>query len=596
MYVALNDSLANVQTSLTEQQGKMLDRGITVLSSVRFDDSNALINDATIKDNAAAAKEVSALMDLSSIENGVILHQTSEAELLNSSLLPRAISRLTRDLKAGETAVYKSTNSAAKSGALKAAASDLNTERGELETFITAYTKRIVAEESIKYLDDRLKATESWFAFIPADDFEANAQTCVQNHITFLSQLRLQISQEINGDTLAQLLEQKASLQTDYLTALDNNDLTGAQAIESKISDIDSKIDAATADTNAQIADLEKDISDKQSEVNKAKGADKKAKESELNMLKAQLTALSSSLSPDSVGSLAASLRSEALSVVENGGNTADLTNAINSLGDMMDLNSKVAFPAAKDIYDAIQKKNALDGGKAFNTQVKKLESLLTDGKAAYDAAVSGDKSASAIQDIANSVMGGQNGDSDLSKSTGAGSGTGTGAGAGFDINSGKGAIAYINALKEFSEASGGETAAHMMLAAAQKQLNLGNPFVYKKLDDPVMQYLPVTAVRAWYGARYVWNHNLSNAVLTRGAEYYSFTSWSDTVARSKKKDKSDTMTNMAGFLGCIYIPGSYTEETFKCEPVYLPDSDLGILMGADIQKMSDAILELLMK
>ncbi|MDR0851318.1 MAG: hypothetical protein LBN36_02370, partial [Clostridiales Family XIII bacterium] len=172
----------------------------------------------------------------------------------------------------------------------------------------------------------------------------------------------------------------------------------------------------------------------------------------------------------------------------------------------------------------------------------------------------------------------------------------GFGAGSGIDITKGKGAIAYINALKEFAEATGSDTAERMMQAEAQKQFNLGNAFAYKKLDDPTAEYLPVTAVREWRGMRYVWNHNLSNAVLTRGTEYYSFTSWSDTVGRSKENDKSDTMEDMAGFLGCIYIPGSYTEVTFGCEPVYLPDSDLGILMGESIQTISDVILEALMK
>jgi hypothetical protein len=608
---ALNDSLANVQTSLTEQEGKKLDIGVTALSALRYNTSIDLINDTNADDKSAAKKDVVTLMDISSIENGVILHQASEANLLNSELIPSSTSRLTKKLKAGETASYKAANKSAKSAVMTEGAAAINSERGELESFITAYTKRIVAEDSITFMDERLDETEGWFKIIPNDDFRDNAETCVQNHVTFLSQLKMQLTQAINGDSLAQLLEEKAALQTDYMTALDNNDLTGAKDIDAKITDIDNKIDTIERETNAQISDLEKEISDKQYELNNADGDDADALEQELNMLKAQLNALTGSLSPNSVGSLAVSLRSEALSIVENGGNTSDLTNAIDSLGDMMDLNSKVAFPAAKDIYDAIQKKNALSGGNAFASQVKKLEDILTDGKAAYDASVSGDKGAADIQDIAQSALDALNGDSSLnaggasgagtfgSDGSGAGSGAGDGlgaSGAGFDITKGKGAIAYINALKEFSESTGSDTAERMMQAEAQKQLNLGNAFVYKKLDDPTATYLPVTAVRAWRGMRYVWNRNLSNAVLTRGTEYYSFTSWSDTVSRSKEKNSSDTMTNLAGFLGCIYIPGSYTEENFECEPVYLPDSDLGILMGESIQTMSDAILELLMK
>ncbi|MDR0853269.1 MAG: hypothetical protein LBN34_02765 [Clostridiales Family XIII bacterium] len=613
---ALNDSLANVQTSLTEQQGRQLEAGVTVLSSLRYEVSNSLIANANSGNNAAADIDTAKLMDISSIEGGQILHQASEASLLNSELIPAATSRLEKLLSGGETAAYKGAEGAAKKAVLKEGIAADNTARGELESFITAYAKRIVAEESVKFMDERLTLTEEWLNTIPNDAFNDGAQTCVQNHITFLSKLKLQIQQSINGDTLAQLMEEKAGLQTDYMSALDKNSLAGALEIEEKISELDGKIAEIESEINAKITDLEKQISDLQHELNAA-GGDSAALERELSLLKAQLNALAGSLAPNSVGGLAVSLRAEGLSVVENGGNEADLTSAIAALGSMMDMNSKVAFPAAKDIYDAIQKKNALDGGNAFAAQVTELETLLTNGKAAYDASVSGDKSAGSIEKLAEDFMDSLGGDSGLGGGSGSGdggdgsgsdsgangsgaggSGLGTvlGSGSGFDITSGKGAIAYINALKEFYEATGSDTAERMMAAEAQKQFNLGNPFVYKQVDDPTGHFLPITAVRSWFGMRYVWNRNLNKAVLTRGTEYYSFTAWSSEVSRNKDKSKSDTMTGMTGFLGCIYIPGSYTEENFDCEPVYLPDSDLGILMAEEIQTMSDAMLELFMQ
>jgi hypothetical protein len=157
---ALNDSLANVQTSLTEQEGKQLDRGITALSSMRYDASNSLIEDVNKGDDDAAERDVARLMDILSIENGTVLHQVSEANLLFSELIPSATTRLTNLLKAGETASYKATNDTAKPTVLKEAAAALNTQRGELESFITAYSKRIVAENSIIFIDNRLEETE----------------------------------------------------------------------------------------------------------------------------------------------------------------------------------------------------------------------------------------------------------------------------------------------------------------------------------------------------------------------------------------------------------------------------------------------------
>jgi hypothetical protein len=67
-------------------------------------------------------------------------------------------------------------------------------------------------------------------------------------------------------------------------------------------------------------------------------------------------------------------------------------------------------------------------------------------------------------------------------------------------------------------------------------------------------------------------------------------------VDRSRDASKAETMSRAAGFLGCVYIPGDYTEKTFECEPVYLPDSDLGILISKDIQDVSDGLLEAFMQ
>jgi hypothetical protein len=600
---ALNDSLANVQVSLSEQEGKRLDAGVTVLSSVRFDASNSLISNAAAQNYAACDKDVSTLTDLSNIENGSILNQASEAELLNTTLIPNATNRLTQGLEAGENAQYKAAVSANSAGAtLRGIASDnrstLNSSRGELESFITAYTKRIVAEDSITFIDERIDMTTSWLGQIPNDAFLSDAETCVNSHIEFLSTLKRQIEIALGGSELDQLTEEKAALQTDYLAALDDNDLTGAKAAQDQIADLDAKIAAVESETNAQISDLEQQIADLQAQINQTSDADALAAlQRALDLLKAQLRALSATLSPNSVGSLASSLRSSALGIIENGGNLTDLDNAIASLGEMMDLNFKVIFPALKDLYDAMQKKYALEGNTAYADQIKAVEALIINNQSAYDASLAGGKSDSDIGDIVGDYF-------DNAAADGAGLGAGTDTGttgsglgsAGTGSLSGKGAIAYINALKEYAAATGSDTATQLMKAEAQKQLGLGNKLVYKQFDNPSVQYLPVTAVSYWCGLRYVWNRNLSEATLTRGTDYYAFTMWSDTVVRSRNKADSDKMDAITGFLGAIYIPGSYTAATFECEPVYLPDSDLGILMSKDIQDTSDEILALLMQ
>ncbi|MDR2156396.1 MAG: hypothetical protein LBO81_01245, partial [Clostridiales Family XIII bacterium] len=603
---ALNDSLTNVQTSLSEEEGKRLAVGVTVLSAARFDASNELIANAAANNYAACDGSTAKLVDLSSIESGQIKHQASEAGLLADALIPDATVRLIQALESGENAQYRSAVSAQSAGAtLRAIVSDyratLNAARGELESFITAYANRIIAEDSVAFINLRLEETKLWFDNIPGGAFSSEAQTCVNSHIEFLTALKRQLEIALGGSALDQMTQEKAALQDDYLAALDKNDLTGAQDIQKRMEALDTQIAAAENETNAQMSALEQEIADLQRRIDEAGGGENAtALQHEADMLAAQLRALAATLSSSSVGNLAANLRSNALEIIANGGNIADLDNAIASLGEMMELNFKVVFPALKDVYDAMRKKHALEGSNAFAGQIETVESLITDNRSAYEASLAGEKDGDALGDLAGAYF-------DASDSGGAGSlGGGTGSpgdGTGSDLGaggsgglSGEGAIAYINALKEYADATGSGAARNLMRSEAQKQFALGNKFVYKKLDDPSAQYLPVSAVAAWRNMRYVWNRNLNKAVLTRGADYYAFTAWSDRVTRSRDEGKTDFMESMAGFLGCVYLPGSYTEKTFECEPVYLPDSDLGILMSEDIREMSDELLERFMQ
>ncbi|MDR2163247.1 MAG: hypothetical protein LBO70_04815 [Clostridiales Family XIII bacterium] len=660
---ALNDSLANVQAALSEQEGKRLDVGVTVLSSARYKASNDLIENAGSSNYAECDKNTSKLVDIASIEAGLIKHEVTEAELLADELMPDADRRLTSALKSGENAQYRAAEAANSAGAtLRAIVADyrstLNAARGELESFISAYTKRIVAEDSIDFIDDRLADTKAWLDKIPSGAFAEEAQTCVNNHIEFLTGLKRQLEIALGGNALDQLTQEKAALQDSYLAALDENDLTGAKAIEGQIAALDVKIEAAEDETSAKISKLEQQIAAIQAKINDADGgAGTAALEREKDILNAQLRALSATLSPSSVGSIASDLRASALSVIANGGNMDDLDNAISSLGEIVGMNFKVVFPALKDIYDAMQKKHALEGSNAFASQIKTVEGLITNNQSSYEASLSGDKDQSEIANLTDEYFAslnsgdgggifggaGTGGDGVLGGAGTGGAGTGgSGAGGaagtggaggaagtdgaggasaggegsstsgGIDAGSGAGsssasggrqgalsgkdAIAYINALKEYADATGSDTARDIMRAEAQRQFTLGNKLVYKKLDDPAVRYLPATAVAYWKGMRYVWNNNLNESILTRGTDYYAFMAWSDRVTRSRDADKADTMDSISGFLGCVYIPGSYTEKTFECEPVYLQGSDLGILMSEEIQTMSDELLERFMQ
>ncbi|MDR1292737.1 MAG: hypothetical protein LBJ91_05015 [Clostridiales Family XIII bacterium] len=578
---ALNDSLLNVQTSLTEQEGRMLSQGVTELSNVRYTASMSLIQHAKDGDNAACGVDVAKLIDLTNIESGSIVNQESEASLLSGELIPGATQRLTALLYAGENAEYAAAGSAgAVDAVLRAVATEalagMNMARGELESFISGYARRVNAEDSVTFVDARITLTTDWFDGIPNDAFFENSSSCVNDHIEFLTNLKRQLEIALGGSELDQLMEQKAAAQTEYMDALDRNDLAGAKAAEDKIAGIDAQIAAIENETNAQISNLEREINGLEASMNDAGSDEAKANLSRrLDMTNAELRALTASLSPDSVGNLVSSTRGDALDIISNGGNTAELSSIIDSLGGMLDMNFKTVFPALKDLHDAMQKRHALEGTNQFADQLEAAGQLIADNQADYDAAISGEKSAEDLQ----ALMDGLDGAGGLGDDTGMGA-------------DGR-AVAYINALKEYGEATGGENIPNLMRAEAQRQMNLGNPLVYKKAEDPATRYLPVTAIRSYRGMRYVWNRNQNKATLARGADYYAFTAWSVDVLRGRNEADVEAMESPTSFLGVVYVPESYTEAQFECHPVYLPDSDLGILMGADIQELSDELLEL---
>ncbi|MDR3363423.1 MAG: hypothetical protein LBS91_00505 [Clostridiales Family XIII bacterium] len=595
LQAALGDSLANIQTAFGEAQGRMLSEGATILSSVRYRASTDLINHAAAGDFAACDIDVVVLVNLKNIENGTPQDAASEAALLQNELILRAASRLTEFLYAGESSKYKAAVTALSAGAtLRAIAADnrglLGIARGELEFFIDALTKRIPAEESEGYLTTRITLTQGWYAGIGGDAFFEDATACVGSHIEFLSKLKRQIELALGGSALDQLVAEKGVLQTEYLAALDNSDLAGAKAAEDQIAEIDDQIAAAEEETNAEISELETDINDLENELAGLDDDDagRAAIEREIDLKESQLRGLSDSLSSDSMGKLAADLRNEALDIIENGGNTGALGDIIDSLGGLLESAPKIAFPALKDLYSAMQKKSALDGSSAFSGDIAKAEALLTDSKAAYDTALSGSKTAADLKDfIAGALASGAGGD------TGGGTGgdTGSGAGSGADADN----VALINALIDYADATGNADASNLAGAEALRQMNLGNPLVFKWVDDSAQGYLPVTAIRAYKGMRYVWSRNLNQATLARGIDYYTYTAYSDKIVRGKDKKEVEYMDTPSRFLGCVYLPLAYTEKTFECIPVRVGNTDLGVLMSTKLSEQSDGLLDTLM-
>ena len=351
---AISDSLNNVRSSLIEQQGKMLAEGTTTASRTEYELSTKLVSDAQANNHSACDEDVAQLISLDNVLNDVIANQSAELSLLDDSLIPSATNVYTTGLSSGINAEYtaaQSQNSAqvVLDSIAKNNTSVLNSYRNELEFFITAKTDRMEAQEAMAYLDERLTLTESWVSLVPNDAFRDGADSSISDHIEFLTNLRRQIELGAGGNDLDALIAQKADLQTQMMSCLDNNDLAGAKDLENQIAEIDAQLDGA---------DVE-----------------------------------------GTLGAQVAKAKSDGLSALESGDNDA-LMDSINSLDSLMGLDPTAALPAAQDLHNALAKEKDVNGNDSLDDALSALESSILNNADAYQNAISSGLTEDSLQSI----------------------------------------------------------------------------------------------------------------------------------------------------------------------------------------------------
>ena len=609
---AANDSLSNVQSSLIEYQGKMLDEGTTVASSLKFTYSNNLIDHANADNHAACDGDVQNLLHLSNISSGVVADKQGELDLLDASILPAATQAYQDGLSAGVSADYVAAAASNSSAALlqqliKTNQSNVNTSRNELETYISAKVLRLSNEDGKAFLNERLEQTQEYYSLVPNDDFSASMGETIDSHIEFLTDQIRQLELDAGGNELDRLIAEKASLQTDYMSALDENDLMGAKAIEEQIADLDAKIEALQNEQTDALNAAQTALSELQEQLANAEAgsAEAAALESEIAALKAEISSLESGMSENSLGELVARLKAECLDII--GETSSDdplrdtLQNDIDTLASLLDQNVKLVFPALQDIYSALLEERDLNGDSSYGDEIAAVEEAILGSKTAYDASLQGELSADRIQEIADGFLAGE-ADSLLDSGAGLtlGSGSGSGAGSGTpDVTSlsefEKNAV-YLLGLQKFYDATHSAAALRLIGSNAQKQMNLGNSLVFRQVEDPSMEYVPASSAAQAAGLRYVWNQNKSQGTLAKGSLYYTFAAYSDLVQRGRTEDSYEQMTKAAKLTGeTLYLPEDYTGEAFSVTACYLTQTAYAVIEREDLTLLADELCSLLL-
>ena len=587
---AVNDSLSNVQSSLVEQQGKMLAEGTTVMSALRYEYSQQLISSAQAGNDAACDTAVASLIHLTNISSSIVADKEGELALLNDTVVPRAEQAYRNGLRAGVSTDYvqaaaSNSSSALLNNLISTNASTVNTYRNELESYITAVVLRLSNSDGTDYLNQRLEDAQNFYDDVPNDDFSESVRETVDSHIEFLTNKIRELELAAGGNELDQLIAEKESLQTDYMAALDNNDLTGAKAIEEQISALDDQIAQQQAQQADELNAAQSKLSDLEDQLANAQAGSSEAAdlEKQIAAQKAEISALESSMSDGSLGELVATLKAECLSIIGDSSSgdpeRNTLKNDIDTLVSLLDQNVKLVFPALQEIHEAMTTERDLNGDSSYGDEITTVEDAILGSKALYDAALSGSLSADQLQEIADAFLTGEGGlldagETDLSS-----------------LSDWEKNCVYLLALQRYYDATQGSAALQLLGSVSQQQVNLGSPLVFVQAQDPSMEYLPVKTAAQAAGLRYVWNQNKSQGTLAKGSLYYTFAAYSDLVQKGKDEESYERMTKAARLEnGTLYLPEDYTLSAFSVEAQYLSATSYGVVVREDLSLLADEL------
>lgn len=634
---SVGESLANVGESLTEQEGKMLAEGVTVMSRLQYRYANRLSADALIPNHAACDGDVAALLAMDNITNGIVADPEAELSLLDGELFPMAADQYAGGLQAGENPSYaaevaKNSSKVVLDSIADANTSDLNTYRSELESYVTARCLRLGNREAQDWVNQLLTQANGYYNRIPNDAFRTGARSTVDKYIEFLTGKLRELVLAAGGNDADRLSAQIEDLQTAYMEALDNNDLLTAAAMESQRDALSGQLDSLLQSQNADLAGKREEASALEQQLEDAKAGGASAGEiarleEQAAQARTELSTLESSLPDGSAGKMAAELKRECLDLLSKSQMNQDERNTLSSnieaLGGLVEADYATAFPALKEIHGRLTSLRDLNGDSSLQGDIDTIEQFILENQAAYNAALSGGLDSDALLEALDGFFdgtGGTGSGGDAGLDTGAGGGSGSGSGGGTGGGSGTGdgsgsmggltvvdaldgaaglgldenqqAVVKLMALQRYIEETGSKDALELVNVLSQQQLGLGNPYVFVRVSRTDGEYLPVTAVAAAANLRYVWEREQRQATLARGGTYYEFTVFSSIVRTGGEPEQ---MPTEAQLLTVLHLPESYTQPTFGVEALYLSGNQLGVAVPEELQDPAEELLGLLL-
>lgn len=563
---AIGTCLENVSTSLNSYAGKQIEEGTTISSKQRFAYVKELISNAISSNESACDVTIRKLVDMDNIMQGIKADNDSEYSTIAEDMIKNAYTQFAAAVHSGVSAEYRQTQAAGLGvAALNQCLTDqkANTKatESEYETLLEAMFDRMEAKSAsqvtLKLLDDIPKLKNG----VPSDAANSAMLEVVEDHRVWLQSEYAKLLEKAGDDS------EKSKLQSEYdelaakrNQALNENDLGTAAELEALM--LAKKTDIDNLD-----ASFVKILNDpNSSEADKARA--------------------NAGLSGDSISRLAVEAGTELAGNIREGNLSED------------ELNSQLATLAAIGELDP-------DSTKAALAEVQ----------AALDNAGKNDVDTSSVSDgiekgIENGNSNEANGDSSLGN---IGSDTGAGSGLGSKLSRDE-MMALLESLlgKNFEDASSSEQAAAVLAiewygdrknyseayvlsgSLASKAQN-GNPYLFNKLSSNAKEHITVSALAGIMDYRYIFDDKLSQAIMQKGKNFYSFTAGSGqyrmTGDVTKKLKSTAVISNRE-----LYVSETDSDGIFGIKTCYLKKVTLGVGYDGTCESRALEMLEVLLQ
>lgn len=545
LLTAISESMTNVQESYISYSSKMLVEGNTILSKTEYRLSMELVSHAQSGNYSKCDETVNKLLYLDRINQGIVQEEDKEREFIVQELMQVVKNSYSASLGFGVGTGYQTLSSTAaeatRKNVLKNQLNETEVIRNELQFIIQAYVDRMAPEKAIEYITECIDKITEYRNVIKKDAYETYAQSSVDSHLEWLVSTLKNLQSLLGGSALDDLKLQKSNLQTELLSALDDNRLDEARRIETQITAVDMEIDETEKYLN--------------SVINSAFSS-----ESEKALAAAQL-------GNGSTMATLQSMKDEVMNNIKNG-NLSGVGNILEGIQALASAQPDGAMGALEDIYQELVNQELMGKNSTqLDDLMNQVEGIatdqignLSDGLSEDDLialmlAFFGGITEGNLEDILNNLT-----DEEL--------------------------VVMLAGLSMYAEETNGEAAKQLLMICSKAAFNKGNKYVYEQLRNEPSEFVPTDKLARIISYRYIFNDSQMSVTLQRGSQYYQFEAFDILV---RKGNDIEEMNAAAGFQNVIYIPEDITQEYFGILARYLQKTSYGVMLT---EELNDRALE----